>query len=229
MSRTAYFDSRALRFLRELARHNEREWFHAHKPQYEEHLRQPYLRLIGDLQAPLARISPHFRADPRPLGGSLFRIHRDTRFGKDKTPYKTSAGARFFHERSRQVEAPVFYLHVQPGRCFVAAGLWHPQPDTLKRVRAFIADNPAAWIKATRGSAFRRRYAMGGESLARPPRGYDPEHLLIADLRRKDFIAAADLDDAVVTGPKLREAVARHFAGLAPLVDYLCAALDLEF
>ena len=108
MSRTAYFDSRALRFLRELARHNEREWFHAHKPQYEEHLRQPYLRLIGDLQAPLARISAHFRADPRPLGGSLFRIHRDTRFGKDKTPYKTSAGARFFHGRSRQGEAPVF-------------------------------------------------------------------------------------------------------------------------
>ncbi|MBL8272852.1 MAG: TIGR02453 family protein, partial [Xanthomonadales bacterium] len=144
-------------------------------------------------------------------------------------PYKTSAGARFFHERSRQVEAPVFYLHVQPGRCFVAAGLWHPQPDTLKRVRAFIADNPAAWIKATRGSAFRRRYAMGGESLARPPRGYDPAHPLIEDLRRKDYIAAADLDDATVTGPKLREAVARHFAGLAPLVDYLCAALDLEF
>lgn len=229
MSAGTYFDARSFRFLRELARHNRRDWFHAHKAQYEEHLRQPFLRLIGDLQEPLGRVSAHFRADPRPVGGSLFRIHRDTRFANDKTPYKTWAGARLYHERSRQVEAPVYYLHVQPGHCFVGAGLWHPQPDTLKRVRAFLLDNPAAWTRATRSPAFRRRYALGGASLARPPRGYDPAHPLIEDLKRKDYIASVDLADADVLGPRLRATVARHLAGLAPLVDYLCAALDLEF
>ena len=225
----SWFDARTFRFLRELARHNERTWFHANKARYEATVREPFLRLIGDLAEPLARVSPHFRADPRPVGGSLFRIQRDTRFANDKTPYKTWAGARFFHERGRQAEAPLFYLQVAPGDSFVAAGLWHPGPEALRKVRAFLLDNPAAWKRAVHAPAFRRRYEMGGETLTRVPRGYDPAHPLIEDLKRKDFVVWRKLDEATVTGPGLRRVLAADFAAMAPLVDYLCAALDLEF
>lgn len=226
---TAYFTDASFKFLRGLARHNEREWFQAHKADYEAHLRQPFLRLIADLQPDLRTLSEHYRADPRPMGGSLFRIHRDTRFSNDKTPYKTWSGARFFHARSREVSAPSFYLHVQPRNCFIGAGLWHPEPETQRRIRQFIYDNPGTWTAAVQAPAFKRRYALDGDSLVRAPRGYPPDHPLIEDLKRKDFVATAALDDDVVLGPNLRKAVAGHFAALAPLVDYLCAALDLEF
>ena len=226
---STYFTEATFRFLRALARHNSREWFQQHKADHEEHVRAPFLRLIADLQPDIATISRHYRADPKPVGGSLFRIQRDTRFANDKTPYKTWSGARFFHERGRQIEAPSFYLHVQPGACFLGAGLWHPEADAHRRIRAFILDNPSGWKAAVRTPAFRRRFEFGGESLVRAPRGYPADHELIDDLKRKSFAAMAPLDDAVVLGPRLRRSVATGFAGLAPLVDYLCAALDVEF
>ncbi len=225
----ARFTTRTFRFLSELAEHNDREWFTANRERYETYVRGPFLALIDELAAPLAKVSPHFRADPRPQGGSLFRIHRDTRFASDKRPYKTWAGARFLHERGREIEAPSFYLHIQPGGCFVGAGLWHPQPATLNRMRGFLADNPAAWKKATRGAAFREHYTLGGEALRRPPRGFDPAHELIDDIRRKDFVASRPFPDTLATSERLLPFVAESLRGLAPLVDYLCAALDLEF
>ncbi len=226
---SAYFSEKTYKFLRALGRNNSREWFAEHKPEYETRLRQPFLKLITDLQPDIAAISLHYRADPRQVGGSMFRIHRDTRFSNDKTPYKTWSGARFFHERSKTVPAPSFYLHLQPGNCFIGAGLWHPEPETQRRIRNFIVDNPGGWKAATRAPAFKRKFELTGDSLVRPPRGYPADHELIDDLKRKDFVAGVGLDDDVVLGPKLRQAVAGGFAGMAPMVDYLCAALDLEF
>ena len=226
---SAYFSDRSFRFLRALARHNNREWFLAHKAEFEEHLRGPFLRLISDLQPDLLAISSHYRADPKPTGGSLFRQHRDTRFANDKTPYKTWAGARFFHERSKVTEAPSFYLHVQPGECFIGAGLWHPQADAQRRIRQFIHDNPSAWKAAVHSASFRRNFQLGGETLQRPPRGYPADHPLIEDIKRKDFVATALLTDEIVLGSRLRQTVAQRFKSLKPMVDYLCAALDLEF
>jgi uncharacterized protein (TIGR02453 family) len=224
-----YFDANTFKFLRALARHNERAWFNAHKAEWQAHVRDPYLRLIADLGPGLRTVTEHYRADPNPVGGSLFRIQRDTRFANDKTPYKTHAGARFFHARGREVEAPSFYLHVQPGNCFIGAGIWHPEAATLRRLRQFIHDNPGAWTAATRSPAFKRKYALGGESLVRNPAGYAADHPLLEDLRRKSFVAMAPIEDEVVLGPRLRASVEAHFRGLAPLVDYLCAGLDLEF
>jgi uncharacterized protein (TIGR02453 family) len=224
-----YFSKDTFKFQRALARNNNRDWFHEHKDDYENHLRQPFLRLIGDLQPALLEVSEHYRADPKPVGGSLFRIHRDTRFSNDKTPYKAWAGARFFHARSKTVEAPSFYLHIQPGHCFVGAGLWHPQPDTQRRIRQFIFDNPGSWKAATQSPAFRKKFDMQGELLVRPPRGFPADHELIDDLKRKDFVATMMLDDDIVLGPRLRKSIGDQFISLAPLVDYLCAALDLEF
>ena len=225
----SYFSEATFRFLRQLRRHNEREWFHAHKAQYEEHVREPFLALIADLAEPIAAISPHYRADPRKTGGSLFRIHRDVRFSKNKLPYKPWSGARFFHERRREVPSPSFYLHIEPGNCFAGGGIWHPESPTLRRIRNFIADNPGAWKKATRSPAFRRHFQFHGERLKRPPRGFDPEHELIEDLKLKSFASGAPIDDAVVCSPRLLPEVVRTFQRIAPLVDYLCASVDLEF
>lgn len=225
-----YFSPATFRFLRALARHNDRAWFHAHRQDYERHVRAPFLSLLGDLQPALAEVSTHYRADPRPAGGSLFRIHRDTRFSGDKAPYKTWQGARLFHERRREVPAPSFYLHVEPGECFVGAGLWHPETPTQRRVRQFIHDNPAGWTRATQSPAFRRRFALDdSEMLVRMPAGFPAESPLADDLRRRNFVALRPLDDDLVTGPRLLSVVSRDLAVLAPFVDYLCAALDLEF
>ena len=228
MSKT-YFSKATFTFLRALARNNNREWFKAHQDAYDRDVRDPFLALIADLQGPLAKISPHLRADPRKTGGSLFRIHRDTRFANDKTPYKTWAGARFFHERRREIESPSFYLHIQPNDCFVGGGIWHPEPATLKRIRDFLADNPATWKKATHGKAFRDRFEFWGETLSRPPRGCDPQHELIEDLKRKNFAAGEAFTDALACSSELAPTIVGTFKALAPMIDYLCAALDLEF
>jgi uncharacterized protein (TIGR02453 family) len=227
---TTYFTEASFKFLRGLARHNDRAWFLDHKADYDAHVRQPFQHLLTDLQPVLAGVSTHFRSEPKPVGGSLFRIQRDTRFATDKTPYKPWQGARLFHERGRQVEAPSFYIHLQPGNCFVGAGLWHPQSATQRIVRQFIFDNPGSWKAAAHAPAFRRRFDLDeDEKLVRPPRGFPPEFEFIEDLKHKNFVALRVIDDATILGPKLRQSLATDLAGLAPFVDYLCAALDLEF
>lgn len=227
---TTYFTDKTFRFLRGLARHNERAWFQTHKADYDAHVRGPFQALLVDLQPALAQVSEHYRADPKTVGGSLFRIQRDTRFAKDKTPYKPWQGARLFHVRGRQVEAPSFYLHLQPGACFVGAGLWHPQPSTQRAVRQFIVDNPGSWKAAAHAPAFRRRYDFeSADMLMRPPRGFPADFECIDDLKHRNFVVVRALGDATLTGPKLRQTIANDLAAMAPFVDYLCATLDLEF
>jgi uncharacterized protein (TIGR02453 family) len=224
-----YFSHATFRFLRALARHNERVWFKAHQADYEADVREPFLQLIADLEVPLAKISPHFRADPRKVGGSLFRIQRDTRFHHNKAPYKPWAGARLFHARRREIAAPSFYLHIAPGGCFIGAGLWHPENHTLRHIRNFIVDNPATWRRVTRGRAFRNHYRFRGDTLIRAPQGFSASHPLLEDLKRKSFAAGTDFDDALACSPRLYPFVVAHYQRLAPLVDYLCAAQNLEF
>ena len=115
------------------------------------------------------------------LGGAvkMFRPHRDVRFSKDTRPYKTHAAAQFRHRRGRDVHAPGFYLHLEPGGCFAGLGVWHPEPPTLDKIRQAIVEEPGGYRKAVGGARFRKRFEVGGESLRRPPRGYDPEHPLI--------------------------------------------------
>ncbi len=227
---TPYFSDKTLKFLRALARHNEREWFHGHKADYEANLRQPFLRLITDLQPALAGISTHFRADPKGVGGSLFRIHRDTRFSKDKTPYKSWQGARLYHARARQVAAPSFYLHIQAGQCFVGGGLWHPETKTQRRIRQFIVDNPGGWERAAHDPRFRKDYTLEtSDMLVRVPSGFPADFARAEDLRHRNFVVTRALDDADVTGADLLSILERDLAAIAPFMDYLCAALDLEF
>ena len=227
---TTYFSDASFKFLRALAKNNDKTWFNEHKQQYEDHVRQPFLRLLTDLQPDLAQVSEHFRSDPKTVGGSLVRIYRDARFSNDKSPYKPWQGARLFHERRKQVAAPSFYVHLQPGQCFVGAGLWHPEPPTQRRVRQFIFDNPGSWKAAAHAPKFRKRYEFeSSEVLSRPPRGFPAEFEMIEDLKHRNFVFSRHLEEADMTGPRLRQLLAADLVALGPFVDYLCAALDLEF
>lgn len=227
---STYFSEASFKFLRGLARNNDKVWFNTHKQQYEDHVRQPFLRLLTDLQPDLAQISGHFRSDPKTVDGSLFRIYRDARFSTDKSPYKNWQGARLYHERRKQVPAPSFYVHLQPNESFVGAGLWHPEPDTQRRVRQFIFENPGSWKAAAHAPKFRKRFDFEeSEVLVRAPRGFPADFEFIEDLKHKNFVFWRSLDNATMTGPRLRQTLATDLAALAPFVDYLCAALDLEF
>ena len=216
-------------FLRELEANNERPWFEANKARYRADVRDPMLDFIQAFAAPLAEISPHFRADPRANGGSLFRIYRDTRFSKDKTPYKTNVGAHFRHAAGKDAHAPGFYLHLEPGMCFAGCGVWHPDSATLGRIRDAIVERPDAWTRITTSQAFCGTFRLAGAALKRPPRGYDPEHPLIEDLKRKDFVAIADIPEAKAIRPDFLD----RFAGIAQagaaFTGYLCKAVGVPF
>jgi uncharacterized protein (TIGR02453 family) len=147
----------------------------------------------------LPEVSRHFVADPRTVGGSLFRIYRDVRFSKDKSPYKTQVGIQFRHERRRDVHAPGFYLHLAPGSVFMACGTWQPDRDTLQAVRTAIAAKPERWRAIVDAPPFHGHFRLGGDALKRPPAGFDRDHPLIEDLKRKDFIAVVDLSESDAT------------------------------
>ena len=222
------FTRRTFDFLRELALHNERQWFDRNRDRYERDAKGPALRFVAEFAPHLKRIGPNFRADPRPVGGSLFRIHRDVRFSKDKSPYKTHVGIRFPHVARKDVHAPGYYLHLEPGEVFVGCGVWHPDAATLGRIREAIMSRPERWRRARDGKEFRSRFRLAGDSLRRAPRGYDPDHPLIVDLKRKDFIAVAELEEETV----LRSDFVREFAAVcrdaSPFQRFLLDALGLE-
>jgi uncharacterized protein (TIGR02453 family) len=225
MPAAPHFSPRLFKFLRELKRNNERAWFNANKMRYIADVQEPMLRFIADFAAPLARISKHFDADPRPSGGSMFRIYRDTRFAKDKSPYKTHVAAHFRHKQtSADVHGPGFYFHLDPGGCFIGGGLWLPEPPSLKKVRDSIAYDPKGWGKVRRAVK-----EIEGDGLTRPPQGYDPAHPFIDDLKRKSFFASVSFADAEVTGPGLLDSAADACRSIRPLMKFLTEAVELDW
>jgi uncharacterized protein (TIGR02453 family) len=224
-----HFTRATFSFLRELAADNDRTWFHEHKDRYVETVQEPALEFIADFAPRLREISPHFLADARVVGGSLFRIQRDTRFSKDKTPYKTNTGVQFRHEAGKDAHAPGFYLHIEPTGSYAGVGLWRPETKDAYRVRAAIADDPASWRKASRGKRFVETWAPTGASLVRAPKGYDEDHPLIEDLKRKDFIASARLTQAQVVADDFIDTFEAMCRAAAPYVRFLCGAVDVPF
>jgi uncharacterized protein (TIGR02453 family) len=213
------------RFLKELKAHNNREWFSEHKARYEAEARDPMLRFIAAFSGPLSSISRHFIADPRPSGGSMFRIYRDTRFAKDKTPYKTHLAAHFPHRtvQAGGVHGPGFYLHLEPGGSFAGGGLWHPDAEALLKVRQAIAARPA-W-KALRKSGLE----IEGDALMRVPQGFASTHPCAEDLKLKDFYITNSFTNAQVLAPDFLDQVAGACKTASPLVAFLCKALDLPW
>ncbi len=215
-------------FLAELKENNDRTWFQANKSRYEEQVKGPLLAFIGGFDERLERLSPRFVADPRPVGGSLFRIYRDVRFSKDKSPYKTAAGIHFRHERAKDVHAPGYYLHLEPAACFVACGLWRPATAQAQQVRAAIDRNQTRWPEAL-DAAQAVGLAMGGDSLKRPPRGFAGDHPLIEDLKRKDFVLTGTIDRHVVTAADFPARLEEHWSHATPFMRFVTEALSLSF
>ena len=173
-----------------MADNNNRPWFQENKGRYEREVLEPAMAFIRAFQPRLKRISPYFVASDRRVGGSLMRVYRDTRFAKDGEPYKTNVGIQFRHEQGRDIHAPGFYVHIAPGECFLAVGLWRPEPEPLGQIRQAIVEWPDRWRRARDDRKFRQRFALDGGSLKRPPRGFPADHPWIEDLKRTDFIGA---------------------------------------
>jgi uncharacterized protein (TIGR02453 family) len=230
MAKAGHFSPALFAFLNELRMNNDRIWFLANKDRYTSVVRDPFLHFIADFAPLLRAISRHFVADPRPIGGSLFRIYRDVRFSKDKSPYKTQAAAHFPHSTAaKDVHAPGFYLHLEPGNCFVGAGLWHPGARSLQQVRDAIVRHPAPWRRSLSGKAFTARFAWWGEKLRRAPGGYDPAHPCIEDLKRKDFVVIAAFTEGEACAPDFIDRFAEDCRLAAPFVRFLTGAVGLPW
>ena len=232
MARTtteASFGPGLFSFLTDLKANNNRGWFAANKDRYEEQLLEPALAFINAFAPRLEKISPHFPADARPSGGSLFRIYRDTRFSKDKSPYKTNVGIHFRHDRARDAHAPGYYLHIGPGEVFAGGGIWRPATGAANAIREAIVADPARWRRATRTGAFAKQLGLGGDSLKRVPPWADPDHPLVDDLKRKDFFASARLARSDVLAPSFVDDYTRLCKAAAPLMHFLCDALAVPY
>jgi len=219
----SFFQPELFQFLRQLKRHNNREWFTKNKQRYQQLAVDPAMQFITGFAPHLAGLSQRFVADARPTRGSLFRIYRDTRFSSDKIPYKTHIGIHFSHENGKDAHAPVFYLHLEPDGCFVAAGIWHPDTRSLTRIRTAIVAQPEAWKKAS------RNLELVGDSLLRPPKGFCADHPLIEDLKRKDFVSSMSLDEEQICSPKLMWEFTTACRKMTPLVEFTTKALGLKF
>lgn len=223
------FSPDLFRFLTELSQHNDRDWFAANKSRYEEVLLEPALAFVEAFAKPLHAISPHFMAVPKRSGGSLMRIYRDTRFSKNKSPYKTNVGIHFRHEVGKDVHAPGFYLHLQPGECFLGAGIWHPDNEVLTRIREAIDEDSSRWKRVCGGKAIGEHFTREGDSLKRPPRGFDPDHPLIEDLKLKDHLLMHRFEDSMACSERFLGIVRDRFKTTRPFVRFLCEALTLPF
>jgi len=216
----AYFTSDLFDFLTRLKRNNRREWFLKNKPRYEQLIKEPCIRFVCDAAEPLQSISPHLRSDPK---SSMFRIYRDVRFSNDKRPYKTHIGMQF-SAGAKDVHAPGYYLHLEPGGCFVCGGIWQPERIPLLKIREAIVAKPDTWKKATRGLAL-----SDEDKLSRPPRGFPCEHPLMDDLKRKSFIALIDLTEGQICGPRFMNDFAKATKKMAPVVEFLAKALEVKW
>lgn len=228
-----YFSSASLAFLRGLARNNRRDWFEAHRAEYEEHVKQPMADLVEEMDLRLRSIAPEIVGDPK---RSTFRIHRDVRFSKDKSPYKTHAACWFFASggsskvgREAHGGGAGFYFHLQPGASMTGGGLWMPPRPALLRIRAAIADDPNGFARIVTAPALKRRLGTLDEDamLQRTPRPWGPEHPGARWLRYQSFTVGRALTDAQVTSSRLTSLLAADFALMRPLVRWLNEAIGL--
>jgi len=227
---TDLFTSETLRFLAELRQNNDRDWFTANQQRYESHVREPARELIRRLSPHITKkVSPHFAPSDKKMGGSLMRIHRDVRFSRDKSPYKTNIGIHIRHAGGKDVHGPGLYVHIDLDGCFIGVGSWRPDADSLARIRQRILDKPKEWKAARDDKGFRRYFELGGESLKRMPRGFEEDHPFADDLRRKDHTAMASLDVDDALGDGLVEYCATRFAAARPYVAFLTRAAHAPF
>jgi len=215
------------KFYKELVKNNERDWFNANKDRYLDDVVAPSLEFIAAIEPKLKKVSPHFLAVAKRSRGSLMRIYRDTRFSKNKQPYKTNLGIQFRHEMGKDVHAPGFYFHYSPQESFLAGGMWRPDKEPLKQIRTTIVDFEARWKRLKGSKKFKEMFELSGESLKRPPRDFDADHKLIEDLKRKDFIAVSPLKNADLKSSSIVDLTIERYKRAMPLVRFLCDAIHI--
>jgi uncharacterized protein (TIGR02453 family) len=226
----AYLTPRFFEFLDELSRNNNRDWFLPNKLRYERDVREPMLAFIADFGPRLKKIAANYVADPRPTGGSMMRIYRNLRFSRDKTPYHTNVSAAFGHrDAQRHHGSPSFYLSLSPAEAFMGVGVWHPEPETTAKVRSAIVAHPVKWKDAISDRKFSARYELMGEALSRPPKGFDPDHPLIDDLKRKDFVAGSEFTRKEVCSAEFLDLFSKACADAAPFMKFLTEAMGLKW
>jgi len=224
------FPAELFGFLRALAENNNRDWFNDNRIDYDEFVAEPVIEFINAFAAPLETISQNFVADPRRNGGSMFRIYRDTRFSRDKRPYKTNVGCHFRHVAGKSAHAPGFYLHLQPGNVFVGAGIWKPDGPALGKIRNAIVEYPDRWQAAFNDRQLWQRFGdIEGDRLKRVPRGFDADHKHVEHLKLKSFFLHRTLDEALATSPGLIDEVVAAYTDSVPLVRFLTRAVGLPF
>ena len=227
--RYAKFDPATFAFLDELSANNNREWFKENKSRYEEQVLDVALRFIQSMQDPLHEIAPHFVAQATRMGGSLMRVYRDTRFSKNKLPYKTNIGIQFRHSQAKNVHSPGYYVHIDPNQVFIGVGMWRPESDALRGIRGRISAKPAEWRRAIGDKTFRRHFELGGESLMRPPRGFDKDHEFIEDIKRKSFMGTKNMQRDEPLGDQFQRKVEMSFKVAEPFMRFLCKSVGVPF
>ena len=213
------FPAAGLAFLRKLQRNNRRDWFLKNKSAYEENVRQPMIELVNSLAPEFATFAPEIVASPK---ASLYRIYRDTRFSKDKSPYKTHVAAGFSHRGLEKNQGAGFYLHISPSEFLIGGGLYSPQTEDLAAVRHFIVLNHKRLRAILAARQFRRFFdGLSGEQLLRVPRGFPTDHPAADFLRRKQFLATRVMASEVVTTPQFGTIVLETFRSIHPLLQFL--------
>lgn len=223
------FPKELFRFLDELEANNSRDWFAANRERYEKLYIEPSWAYIQAMQSKLGTVSSQMIGNAKRSGGTLMRIYRDTRFAKDKTPYKTNIGISFRHQRLSDIHAPGFYVHVASDECLIAAGVWMPPREALQLIRQTIDEDRTAWKKVVKDKKFNDRYRLSGESLKSAPRGYPIDHPLIEDLRRTSYCGVITLKRAEVQRADFVDYSIEAFRQARPLMKFLCDALGIPF
>jgi uncharacterized protein (TIGR02453 family) len=218
-------------FFKELNQKNNRPWFEENKQRYKDSVVVPLSDFMTAMAPRVAKISKHIVVDPRPNGGSMFRIYRDIRFSKDKRPYKEHGGVHFRHALGKDAHAPGFYMHFATDEVFFGGGIWMPEPDALAKVRRAIADSPKSWKKIVEDKTFTKTFGEGvrGEGLARPPKGFDPDHPYVEDLKRKSFYVMRDSSPKTAQSQALLDEVEDAFRAAKPLMKFLCDTVEVPF
>ena len=228
------FPTAAFTFLKGLAENNNREWFEARRDTYEQSLREPMKLLIEEMDARLATVAPEITGTVK---GSMFRIHRDIRFSKNKAPYKTNAACWFFHRDSKgnvgqdAVHGGAgLYFHLEPRECFAGGGVWMPPTPVLKRVRAALDVGHEEFESIVSAKPFRKLLGnLSTESmLKRMPRGFDAEHPAGEWLRYQSFTAGCPLKQAEVTSASLADRLEEVFRTMTPFVRWLNKAMGFK-
>jgi uncharacterized protein (TIGR02453 family) len=224
------FPADFMKFFAELAKNNDREWFAANKPRYEANVKAPLVEFIEAMDGPLTKVSDCFVADSRSVGGSMFRIYRDVRFAKDKSPYKEHAACQFRHMAGKDAHAPGFYVHFEPSGIRFGGGIWSPPTPILRQIREAIIDDADGWKRATRSAAFKKRFgSVLGNQLKRAPSGMDPEQPDIEDLRRKSFFAMQSAPASAILKKEFVREVAGAMRALSPFMEFLTRSVGLSY